>query len=257
MRISAAIDRLHAAGCNTLAFCIQKFYLRRRRFTLISEADSDFGLFLADLHRREVIADMILRTLEEIHVAEDTGGSELVLILQIAAIAPLEHEHRKRVAALLDTLCHIKLARGVGHFAVSKILTVQPDIEAGIYAFKVQISLRRTLVLLVNEVAQVCAAGIIIRDIRRIRRERILDIRVLVLIVSVVLPNTRNRNRIPGRCVISLLIEEILKIMNALAVLELPVTAEHLNAIRMLTMLNQIIHAYGSRNVIRTIRHGA
>ena len=88
-------------------------------------------------------------------------------------------------------------------------------------------------------------------------RKWITNIGVLMLIVSVVLPNTRNWDRIPGRCVVSLLIEEILKIMNALAILELPVTTEHLNAIRTLTMFNQIIHADRGRNIIRSIWHGS
>ena len=255
--VRAAVECRHIILGNSLSYRIQQLNLGRDRSTFIGKADADFGFAIHDLHRREVITDAFFRALEQIHIAEDTRGPELILVLQITAVVPLENQHSQLIVAFLDIGSDVKLAGRVGNLAVSDVLTIHPDIEAGVNAFKIQVSLRRFRIHSVFEIADIRTAGIIIRHIGRICRERILDVRVLMLIVTMVLPDAGHRDRVPIRRVVALIKEELLKLMNALTILELPVSAQKLESIGVLTVLHKVIHARRRRNVVRAVRHSA
>ena len=75
---------------------------------------------------------------EEIHVPDDAGHAPLVLILQIGAVAPLEHQQHHFVFALAQKRRSVKLAGVVGHLAVAQELSVDVDIEATVHALEVQ-----------------------------------------------------------------------------------------------------------------------
>ena len=59
----------------------------------------------------KVIANVIFRTLQQINITKDTGGAEFILIFQIAAVAPFEHEYCKDVFAFTNAVGHIEFAR--------------------------------------------------------------------------------------------------------------------------------------------------
>ena len=67
----------------------------------------------------------------------------------------------------------------MGDLAVPDKLTVEPDIEAGGNALEVQKCTRGSGILLVGEVVEVSAAGVLFRNIRWISGERIADVGVL------------------------------------------------------------------------------
>ena len=83
------------------------------------------------------------------------------------------------VGAVLQKLCYIELACGMGDLTVPDKLTVEPDIEAGGNALEVQKCTRGSGILLVGEVVEVSAAGVLFRNIRWISGERIADVGVL------------------------------------------------------------------------------
>ena len=83
------------------------------------------------------------------------------------------------VGAVLQNLCYIELTGGMGHLTVPDKLTVEPDIEAGGNALEVQKCTRGSGILLVGEVVEVSAAGVLFRNIRWISGERIADVGVL------------------------------------------------------------------------------
>ena len=67
----------------------------------------------------------------------------------------------------------------MGDLTVPDKLTVEPDIEAGGNALEVQKCTRGSGILLVGEVVEVSAAGVLFRNIRWISGERIADVGVL------------------------------------------------------------------------------
>ena len=83
------------------------------------------------------------------------------------------------VGAVLQKLRYIELACRMGDLTVSYKLTVEPDIEAGGNALEVQKCARGSGILLVGEVVEVSAAGVLFRNIRWISGERIADVGVL------------------------------------------------------------------------------
>ena len=139
------------------------------------------------------------------------------------------------------------------HLTVPHILAVEPNIEAGIHALKVQICLRCIFIGDIHKIAQISAAGVIHRHIRGIYRERIADVGILVLIITVVLPNTGDGDGVPAACIKALLIKQLFKGMDALAVLELPIAVQQLKAVGMLAVLDQIIHANGSGDEVGAV----
>ena len=107
-------------------------------------------------------------------------------------------------------LRYIELTGGMGHLTVPDKLTVEPDVEAGSNALKIQKCARGSGILLVGEVVEVSAAGILFGNIRRISGKWITDVGVLVVVVTVVLPHAWNRDAVKSRGIIADLIESIL-----------------------------------------------
>ena len=186
-----------------------------------ANADSSFILFLLGGH--EVVPHMVLRTLDDVYIPEDAAGAELVLILQVAAIAPLQHQNGQSIFALTDLISHIKLAGGVGDLVVTHILAVEPDIQAGIHTLKVQVSLGCLFVLSIGKGSQVSAAGIILGNEGRICREGVMNIGVLVLIAAMILPDAGNGDGVVGGGIETFLIEQLSQVMDTGVVAELPV----------------------------------
>ena len=97
------------------------------------------------------------------------------------------------VGAVLQKLRYIELTCGMGDLTVPDKLTVEPDVEAGGNTLKIQKCARGSGILLVGEVVEVSAAGVLFGNIRRISGERIADVGVLVVVVAVVLPYAGHR----------------------------------------------------------------
>ena len=87
---------------------------------------------------------------QEVDVPEDAAGAELVLILQVGAVAPLEYQDSKTVGAGTDVLGDVELTGGMGDLAVTDVGAVEPHVKTGVHALECQVgagSLRNTFVL--------------------------------------------------------------------------------------------------------------
>ena len=126
------------------------------------EADVDAGRAEIVLHRRahREIAQVVLRANQNINIAENAAHAQLVLVLQVAAVAPFQHEYGQLVFPFLHIGGDFKLARAVGNLAVTHKLPVHPHIEAGIHAFKVQVRALLALLFREEEGRAVGAAGV-------------------------------------------------------------------------------------------------
>ena len=142
------------------------------------------------------------------------------------------------VGAVLQKLRYIELACGMGDLTVPDKLTVEPDIEAGGNALEVQKCTRGGGIFLVSEVVEVSATGVLFRNIRWISGERIADVGVLVVVVTVVLPHTGNRDAVKSGGIIADLIESILQVINTGVVPKFPVAVQKLETVRSLAVLN-------------------
>ena len=251
--ISAAVEGLHCAGANSLFCCIQQLDLGRNELTVISKANADGGFFLIHQSGGEVITDAVFRTLQDIYIAEDAGGAELILVFQVAAVTPLQNHNSQGVLAFPDGFGNIKLGGRMRYLAVTQECTIQPDIEAGVNALKVQICLGCIFISFIDKIIEISTAGILIRNIRGVSGERIADVGVLMLVVTVVLPDAGNRDGIPGGSIIVFFVELIFEVMDAFTVLEFPVVIQQLEAVRVLPVFNQVVHSYRSRNEVASV----
>ena len=130
---------------------------------------------------------MLLGPGKEVHVSVDAAHAQLVLVLQIAAVAPLEHQHGQGVVAGGEVAGDVELAGGVGHLAVAHKLAVYPQVEAGVHALKVQEPAVGGGVGHID-VAHVQAAGVLLGDIGRVAGEGVAHVGVHVAAIAVVLP---------------------------------------------------------------------
>ena len=214
------------------------------RIFRIAEGDSHRQPFHCrlhlDLHIRAVILQgggdgvvgyMLHRALEEVHITEDTAHAELVLILQVAAVAPLEHQHRQLVGAVLEVLGDVELAGAVGHLTVTHVPAIQPDVEAGVNTFEVQEGFGSAGVYLVVKLPDVGAAGILLGHIGWVKGEGIFNIGVLMLIIAMHLPNAGNRDLIVVVQARIGFVKAVLQIVDAAVVAEIPKSAEQLESI--------------------------
>lgn len=146
---------------------------------VVTQADSNPCGAAVDVGGDEIVLDALFRSVQQVDITENAVHAEHILIFHVTAIAPFQHEDRQMVGAVLQKLRYIELACGMGDLTVPDKLTVEPDIEAGGNALEVQKCTRGSGILLVGEVVEVSAAGVLFRNIRWISGERIADVGVL------------------------------------------------------------------------------
>ena len=146
---------------------------------VVTQADSNPCGAAVDVGGDEIVLDALFRSVQQVDITENAVHAEHILIFHVTAIAPFQHEDRQMVGAVLQKLRYIELACGMGDLTVPAKLTVEPDIEAGGNALEVQKCTRGSGILLVGEVVEVSAAGVLFRNIRWISGERIADVGVL------------------------------------------------------------------------------
>ena len=145
----------------------------------------------------------------------------------------------------------------MGYFVVAQVLAVEPCVQAGVYALKVQVSPGCIFFYLVLELGHVTAAGVFVGHIRGICREGVTDVGVVVLVVTVVLPDTGYRDGVVVLGGEAQLVEQIGQVVDIGVVLKLPISIEKLEPVGALTVLYQIVPAGRRRNVVGTLRHGS
>ena len=58
----------------------------------------------------DIVLNMLLRTRQNIHIPEDSGETELILILKIAAVTPLKNQNGQKVVSILQKICNVELS---------------------------------------------------------------------------------------------------------------------------------------------------
>ena len=86
-----------------------------------------------DIHDMDGIAE------EEEHLAEDARPAELILILQVSAVAPFQHEDLNEVLPCTEVLGDLQLRGHVGNLAVPHELPVDEEVEAGVHTLEVDV----------------------------------------------------------------------------------------------------------------------
>ena len=122
------------------------------------------------------------------HVPENAGKTQFVLIFQIAAVAPFEHQHAEPVFSGAKLPRHFELAGAVGYLAVACKDPVHPYVKAGVHPFKIEELAHPRLPFGQLELADISAAGIFVRHIGRVVREGITDVGILLLVEALHLP---------------------------------------------------------------------
>ena len=161
---------------------------RRGVFGHQLHTDGRRGQVLRHIGVHKEITDMGRRTLQQVHIPENTAHAQLVLVLQVGAVAPLQHQHRQSVVPFREQLGDVELAGGMGNLAVPGEQAVHPQVEAGVHALKVQVGAQPGRPGRQSEVPAVQSAGVILRHIGRVIGDRVLHVGVVVVIVALGLP---------------------------------------------------------------------
>ena len=137
---------------------------------------------------------------EQVDLAENARRAEHILILEVGAGGVLDHQHAQLVLAALQLVGHAELGDAVRHLAVTDKFAVEPDIEAGGDALKGEHGvLCRKLLRIDGKAAAVHAAGVFVRQVRRVAGEGILGVGIVRLVVAQgVLPRARYLNAVGG-----------------------------------------------------------
>ena len=132
-------------------------------------------------------------------------------------------------------------------------------IKAGIDSFKFKESPWNVLVLFKIEPMHIGAAGILLGHIRRIRREGIFEVGVLMAVISVILPDPRHRNFLEaGIFSVNIKVRQVkrlLQIIDAVIAAEFPFSVQHGDAVRCLPVFIEALQVTSCRNIISPVRH--
>ena len=141
--VGEGVAGIHSLGCalgNQLVVCIIQLDGNGNRFFGELEADSQRGLCTVQVIGDEVVADVGFRALQNVHIPEDTGSTELILVFQVTAVTPFQYQNCQSVLTVYYLIGNVKLGGGVGNLVVAQVLAVEPSVQAGVYTFKVQVS---------------------------------------------------------------------------------------------------------------------
>ncbi len=121
---------------------------------------------------------------KQVDLAENARPAELVLVLQIRPVAPLEHKNLYGILARMEVLCDLELACHVADLAVAHKRPVDVEVEAGIHALEVEVEgfFHHGGVNLQG--AGVESAGILLGNKGRVKGDGIEDIDVVRGVVS-------------------------------------------------------------------------
>ena len=204
---------------------------------------------------QKVITDPLLRTQQQVHIPENPTHTEFILILQITSITPFHHQYRQCVGPLPQIFGHIELTGRMGNLAVSDESAVDPHIKAGIHTLKIQICVRSLRIAVILKRADIRTAGIVLGNIRRVHRKRIIHIGVLMTVISMILPYTRHRDLIESAGAESVFVKRLLQIINTLIIVEFPLTVQQYKTIGSHTLFSDGVHRNRRRNIIRAVWH--
>ena len=129
-----------------------------------------------------VILQPLLRTGKHIHVAEYSRQAKLVLVLQVGAVAPFQNQRRDFVRARMKQVSHVKFRDAVGHLRITRKLSVHEQVDAAVNALENKYPAQSVRLVII--LAAVNSRGIVVRDIRRVKRYRIVYVRVLRAVKS-------------------------------------------------------------------------
>ena len=193
---------LHGKGNRSVLvrrlLCKQRFPVIQGAFHLWPshriQPDPHLRAVLFKIHRRghRIIPHPVLRAQKQIHIPENPGHAEFILILQIASITPFQHQDGQTVSSCLRLSRDVELAGAVGNLAVSHKFPVYPHIEAGIHSLKIEELFLFRLIFIQIKILDISPAGIVVRYIGRIAGEGITGIGVLLLIKAHHLPAGRH-----------------------------------------------------------------
>ena len=124
---------------------------------------------------------------EQIDLADETRGTNFVLVLEVGTVAPFEHEDLHAVLACYEKIIDGNLGGHVRHLAICRKFAVDVKIEAGINSLKHHINFLACQNVTVNlEGALVKTARVIDGHVRRIYGNGIIDVDIVGCIISAV-----------------------------------------------------------------------
>ena len=179
-------------------------FVGKRKNTVIS----------ANLSFNFIIRDVFFGTCQQIHASENTRKAKLILTFEIGRNTPFQNENVDGILSVFYQLRDVKLTCGMRDLRISLELTVDIKIKRRINTLEIEIVFLVCFFVQVKT-STVVPRGILVRNMRKHNGERISDIQILNMIVTVHLNTRGNGNRIR-----KFLIE--FKILHVIMLLDLP-----------------------------------
>ena len=208
------------------------------------------------------VADVQPGHAQQIHVAENAGEPPEILILQIGAVRPLVDHHGQHVVAGGDKGRDVELGGHMRYLREAREGAVDPDVERGVHAVKVQEHLALVPALGQREGAAIAADGVVVGHIGRIEGNGIVDVGVVRLVVAVHLPVGRDRKLVPA--LVGIIVIDLLKALGRAAdggIEEIPAAVEQAIAAGQAALtgqgvlLGQIGDQAGARFLAANLQH--
>ena len=220
--IHAAPERLAVLGCSLTELVLTVVQRDSRTAAADGHGENTVFVYAVGHGGDVVVCNALFRAGQHVDITEDAGQPELVLIFEIRSVAPFEHSGGYIVFSLAKQVGNIELRGVVGNLRVSRKRAVHKQVQTAVHSLKAEYASHS--VRLVDIAPAIDAHRIVVRNIRRVIRYGVADVRVLRLVVAVKLPVRRNRYCLAA----PLRIERVVRVDYAVAVCEIPVPVKEL-----------------------------
>ncbi|CCJ95511.1 hypothetical protein BN131_3184 [Cronobacter malonaticus 681] len=135
------------------------------------------------------IGQRLFREMQQADRAENPAHAPHILIFQISAVRPAQHQHAQAVAARVQHAGEIELRRQAAVLRIPHPLPVTPEIKRRIHAAEDNARAARLQPRLRHlNIARIAAGRVVVRHKRRIHRDRVAHIGVDRRVVAFHLP---------------------------------------------------------------------
>ena len=183
--------------------------------------------------------------LQQVHVPEDAAHAQLVLVLQIAAVAPLEHQRGESVGPVaVEESGDLELGGAVRDLAIAHESAVHPQVEAGVHALEVQ-EIPGVLPLVQAQGELVDAAGVLLWHIGGGHGDGVADVCVHMTAPAHALPAAGHRDGGHGAGVQAQKAGLVYRVQEGVEIPEGPFAAEAMDPGLALWAVGEVVAAVG------------
>ena len=139
-----------------------------------------------------IVRDPFHRSRNHINIPKNAGHTDFILIFEIGTVAPFQNGADNAVSTFFEEGRHAEFGNTMRHLSITRKFPIYVEIETAVHSFKSQDSFQS--IRRISIAFLIYADRILIRHIRRIVSDRIGNVCVLSLVITMKLPIRRYRD---------------------------------------------------------------